>query len=125
MLVVACIAGNAKADLWDQYQALGVIPLPPAAEPNFELGARYWASQGNTYFSFNSSKHDPALGNPTSTLNYDNTNGNSGEITSHAQHPRQGLRRCRRLERRQSRRPPLLRRLSNSPTPTAASKATI
>jgi hypothetical protein len=58
MLVVACIAGNAKADLWDQYQALGVIPLPPAAEPNFELGARYWASQGNTYFSFNSSKHD-------------------------------------------------------------------
>jgi hypothetical protein len=71
MLVVACISGEARADPWDQYQA----------DPNFELGARYWASQGSAQFSINSSKHDAALGNPTSTLNYDGMIGNSGEIT--------------------------------------------
>lgn len=49
-------------------------------EPQFEVGLRYWQSVGNTGFSINSSKVDPALGNPTSVLKYDDMDGYSGEF---------------------------------------------
>ncbi len=56
------------------------IPLPPIAEPHFEIGLRYWQSTGMTRFDFNSSRVNPALGNPTSRLKYDGMEGYSGEI---------------------------------------------
>jgi hypothetical protein len=68
------------ADPWTDVPT-GMIPLPPVSEPSFELGGRYWWSEGNTHFAFNSSKHGPILGDPTSTLNYDNLIGNAGELT--------------------------------------------
>jgi hypothetical protein len=56
------------------------IPLPPTTEPNWELGARYWWSEGKTGFNFTSQKLDPILGNPTSKLTYDNMQGNTAEL---------------------------------------------
>jgi hypothetical protein len=56
------------------------IPLPPVLEPRFEIGARYWQSVGKTRFSINSSKQNPALGNPTSVLTYEDMDGYSGEF---------------------------------------------
>lgn len=56
------------------------IPLPPMLEPRFEIGARYWQSVGKTRFSINSSKRNPALGNPTSVLKYEDMDGYSGEF---------------------------------------------
>lgn len=70
----------AAADPWTGVP-YGMIPLPPVSEPSFELGGRYWWSEGNTHFAINSSKLSPNLGNPTSTLNYDNLIGNAGELT--------------------------------------------
>ena len=61
------------------------IPLPPMLEPRFELGVRYWQSVGKTHFSINSSRQDPALGNPTSVLKYDDMDGYSGEFFWSAQ----------------------------------------
>lgn len=56
------------------------IPLPPIAEPHFQIGLRYWQSTGMTRFDFNSSGVNPILGNPTSRLRYDNMDGYAGEI---------------------------------------------
>jgi hypothetical protein len=56
------------------------IPLPPIAEPHFEVGLRYWQSTGKTHFSINSSKTNPTLGNPTSRLKYDDMDGYAGEF---------------------------------------------
>jgi outer membrane protein Pom len=39
-----------------------------------------WWSEGKTGFSINSSKLNPALGNPTSKLSYENMQGNSAEL---------------------------------------------
>ncbi|MGO8841084.1 MAG: hypothetical protein ACLQF1_08110 [Methyloceanibacter sp.] len=38
-------------------------------------------AKGSTHFAINSGKHAPIAGNPTSTLDYDGMNGNSGEVT--------------------------------------------
>jgi len=65
------------------YVAPMVIP-PPMADPAFELGTRVWFSQGKTNFGINSSKIDPRLGNPTSTLSYDDLDGVSAEATFRA-----------------------------------------
>lgn len=73
----------ALAQTWNPsgiYTAPIVIPPPPMPDPAFELGTRMWFSQGKTNFGLNSSKIDPALGNPTSTLSYDNLDGISGEV---------------------------------------------
>lgn len=56
------------------------IPLPPTGEPNFEVGLRYWHSEGKTRFSINSSGVDRTLGNPTSILRYDGMDGFAGEF---------------------------------------------
>ena len=53
-------------------------------EPHYEIGARYWWSEGKTKFSINSSKFDPTLGSPTSTLTYDNVQANTAEFVFRA-----------------------------------------
>ena len=55
-----------------------IIPLPPTIEPNFELGLRYWASEGDT-------NRVAANGG----LHYDNVDGNSGEFVFRAQNAAQ------------------------------------
>jgi hypothetical protein len=59
------------------------IPLPPNANPRpqWEVGARYWWSEGSTRFDIDSSRLDPTLyGSPNSTLTYDGVTGNSLEF---------------------------------------------
>ena len=59
------------------------IPLPPNANPRpkWEVGTRYWWSEGSTRFDIESSRLDPILyGSPTSTLTYDGVTGNSLEF---------------------------------------------
>lgn len=67
-LALACAGSGAHAESWQVPQPY-MIPLPPTVEPSFELGLRYWASEGNT-----------TITNPNSKLRYDGTNGNSGEF---------------------------------------------
>lgn len=52
------------------------IPLPPTTEPNWEIGARYWWSEGKTGFNIT----NPLYGDPTSKLTYDNMQGNTAEL---------------------------------------------
>ncbi|MEM7191940.1 MAG: hypothetical protein AAF405_03565 [Pseudomonadota bacterium] len=59
------------------------IPLPPNANPRpqWEVGMRYWWSEGSTRFDIDSSRHNPSFyGSPTSTLDYDGVTGNSLEF---------------------------------------------
>jgi hypothetical protein len=77
--VIAVAATGARAQTYEVPGAYA-IPLPPVLEPRFEIGARYWQSVGKTGFSINSSKANPALGNPTSALTYDHIDGYSGEF---------------------------------------------
>jgi hypothetical protein len=79
LLATACIAGAAHAQVVEVPRPYA-IPLPPTAEPNWEIGGRYWWSEGSTRFDINSSKINPIFGNPTSTLTYDDINGNAGEF---------------------------------------------
>jgi len=76
---VAFIGTGARAQTV-QVPNVYAIPLPPMLEPRFELGVRYWQSVGKTHFSINSSRQNPALGNPTSVLKYDDMEGYSGEF---------------------------------------------
>lgn len=59
------------------------IPLPPNANdrPQWEVGTRYWWSEGSTRFDIDSSRLAPNFyGSPTSTLAYDGVTGNSLEF---------------------------------------------
>ena len=58
------------------------IPLPPNANPRpqWEVGMRYWWSEGSTRFDIDSSRLSPVYGSPTSTLTYDGVTGNSLEF---------------------------------------------
>ena len=78
-LALMSMASGALAQSVD-YPKPYAIPLPPMSEPRWELGGRFWASEGKTKFDFNSSRVDPTLGNPTSILDYDNIDGYSGEV---------------------------------------------
>ena len=96
LLATACFAGGARAQAVRGPQTYNIplppqavqvprpyaIPLPPNAssEPQWQVGARYWWSEGQTRFDINSSRIQPILGNPTSTLDYDGMNGNAGEF---------------------------------------------
>ncbi|MGI9383855.1 MAG: hypothetical protein ACR2PO_11935 [Methyloligellaceae bacterium] len=57
----------------------GLTP-PPAPKPNVEVGVRYWVSEGQTKFQFDSSGASPILGNPTSVLDYDDIETRSAEF---------------------------------------------
>lgn len=81
-MCAAALAGSgsaARAQTVDVPNAYA-IPLPPMLEPRFEIGARYWQSVGKTRFSINSSKSNPAFGNPTSVLYYEDMDGYAGEL---------------------------------------------
>ncbi|MEG6509835.1 hypothetical protein V6C03_12760 [Methyloligella sp. 2.7D] len=61
------------------------IPPPPSVEPNFQLGLRYWHSEGKTRFDIDSSRLAPDFyGSPTSTLDYDGMQGDTIEFTFRA-----------------------------------------
>lgn len=81
LLVTACIADSAHAQAVEVPRPYA-IPLPPNAnpEPQWELGMRYWWSEGNTSFDINSSQQNLALGNPTSSLTYDGIDANALEF---------------------------------------------
>lgn len=51
-----------------------------AAAPRGELGVRWWVSSGETKISHNAQVIDPALGNPTSVLVYENLDANALEL---------------------------------------------
>ncbi len=59
------------------------IPPPPTPEPSYQLGFRYWWSTGKTSFDINSDRQG-LKDNPSSHLNYDSLQGNTGEITLRA-----------------------------------------
>jgi hypothetical protein len=73
------VQGGAQAQVVEPTYA---VPPPPSAspEPQWELGGRYWWSEGKTRFDINSHRRNPILGNPTSTLTYDGMDGNAGEF---------------------------------------------
>lgn len=81
LLASACLAGGARAQVVDVPRPYA-IPLPPNAnaEPQWELGLRYWWSEGKTRFDINSSRSSPIYGNPTSTLTYDGIDANALEF---------------------------------------------
>jgi hypothetical protein len=83
LLAIASLAGGARAQSVEVPKPYA-IPLPPMSEPRWELGARFWASEGKTRFDFTSSKSNPASGNPTSVLSYDDMQAYSGEFTWYA-----------------------------------------
>jgi hypothetical protein len=78
-VAVACVASDARAQTIEVPRPYA-IPLPPSSEPRWELGMRYWWSEGSTSFSINSRRIDPTLGNPTSTLTYDGIDANALEF---------------------------------------------
>ncbi|WP_141693784.1 outer membrane protein [Methyloligella halotolerans] len=65
------------------------IPPPPTPEPNFQMGMRFWASEGSTKYSIDSARVNPALGSPTSVLDYDGMQGRTLEYTLRAENPSQ------------------------------------
>jgi hypothetical protein len=89
-LIVTCLASGAHAASWDtppppwEVPQPHIIPLPGMIEPHYEVGARYWWSEGKTKFSINASRLDPALNIPTSTLTYDDVQGNTAEFVFRA-----------------------------------------
>jgi len=57
------------------------VSLPvAAAERGFELGTRYWLSNGENRFAHNAQGTDPTLGNPTSVLTYDELDARALEL---------------------------------------------
>ncbi|XSG82267.1 MAG: outer membrane protein [Methyloligella sp. ZOD6] len=67
------------------------IPPPPTPEPNFQMSLRYWASEGSTSFSIDSARVNPALGSPTSVLDYDGMQGRTLEYVLRAENPNQWI----------------------------------
>ena len=53
---------------------------PPQATAGLEVGLRYWLSTGKTTSSHDASGLVPSVGNPTSTLTYDNLAAHTLEL---------------------------------------------
>lgn len=53
---------------------------PPEATSGLEIGVRYWLSTGNSKSSHDATAVAPLLGNPTSTLTYDNLGAHTAEL---------------------------------------------
>jgi len=81
LLAIAGLAGSAHAQVVEVPRPYA-IPLPPLANdgPQWELGVRYWWSEGSTRFDLNSSRLGDIYGNPTSTLTYDDISANALEF---------------------------------------------
>jgi hypothetical protein len=58
----------------------GAQAQEPEAASSLEVGVRYWVSNGKTQSSHDASGVDPILGNPTSTLTYDNLGAHTAEL---------------------------------------------
>jgi outer membrane protease len=68
------------------------VQWPPEKEPSpyaFQVGARYWFSEAWLGFAF--ANGDPGFGNPTSTLDWHNLAGHSGEVFARLDHKPTGL----------------------------------
>lgn len=63
------------------------LAQPPAPWRNVELGVRYWNSQGQDKLSIDSSGAVPALGSPTSVLDYDDVDAQTVEFTYRIENP--------------------------------------
>jgi len=83
LLASACLAAPGHAQTVDVPRPYA-IPLPPnsnpSPDPQWELGVRYWWSEGQTEFNINSTRVNPIFGNPTSVLDYDGLTANSLEF---------------------------------------------
>jgi hypothetical protein len=62
---------------------------PAALQQGWELGARYWFSGGTTRWSHNAQGLNPSLGNPTSTLTYEDVRAHSLELHARKSFPDQ------------------------------------
>jgi hypothetical protein len=96
-LIVTCLTSGARAASLDVSPAPydvpagayavpqpNLIPLPGTIEPHWELGTRYWWSEGSSKVSINASRLDPALDIPNSTLTHDDAQGNTAEFVFRA-----------------------------------------
>jgi hypothetical protein len=88
LLILACVTSGARAASLDMpppsawgppppdeiaVPAPNLIPLPGTIEPHYEIGARYWWSEGRTKSSANANAYD-----------YDNAQGNAAEFVFRA-----------------------------------------
>lgn len=65
-------------------------PSPQPISPfSLEIAARYWYSTGHTKFGFTNG--EPLFGNPTSTLDWNDTPGHAGEIFARLDHRPTGV----------------------------------
>jgi outer membrane protein Pom len=58
-----------------------------ALQEGWEFGVRYWFSTGTTRWSHNAQGIDPSLGNPTSTLTYEDVRAHSLELHARNSYP--------------------------------------
>ena len=83
LLASATLAGPLHAQSVDVPRPYP-IPLPPnsnpSPDPQWEVGMRYWWSEGQTRYDFSSNRVSPILGDPTSVLDYDGVNANALEF---------------------------------------------
>lgn len=82
LTILGCFIG--LVSVADADEAIGGLLRPaigpaPAKKP-FEMGLRYWVSEGTTDYAINSSELVSTLGNPTSILTYDNLDARSAEF---------------------------------------------
>jgi hypothetical protein len=79
-------SGKSMRAAWFLIAALCVAPGARAQSapdtPGLEVSVRYWLSTGNTKSSHDASGLQPLLGNPTSTLTYDNLGAHSVELNA-------------------------------------------
>ena len=81
MLAAAVPPGTAAEEAAPTESApAAMVPAAMAPAARGELGARYWLSTGETKVSHNAQGSNPAFGNPTSILTYENLDANSLEI---------------------------------------------
>jgi hypothetical protein len=89
------LASSAKAADWPRLPAetsgpaWPAVPVKAVARPavnpfSFELGARYWYSIATTTFAFTNGH--PFFGDPTSTIDWNDMEGHSGEIFGRFEH---------------------------------------
>ncbi|EJW12602.1 hypothetical protein A33M_1885 [Rhodovulum sp. PH10] len=82
--------GETTGTVAARWPALPMVPaLPPLGPFAVEVGGRYWYSRGSTAFGF--ANGDPFSGNPTSTLDWNDTTGHSGEVFARIDHRPSGV----------------------------------
>lgn len=89
------VTGSVSSDLAaalgaDLTGSTAVQPAQPPESPfTFEAGLRYWYSIGTMRFAF--SNGDPLFGNPTSTLDWKDMTGHTGEVFARLDHKPTGM----------------------------------